>query len=253
MMKRLRAYLDIGLLAIVILAWLFPFHRKSLLVVQVVSAVVLWIWLAWRCRRWKTARWVAAILPLLAITPFLLPARPLDTAAVRMGYVERLRAMEGTYYVWGGEGAWGVDCSGLPRRTLRRTLFWEGLCTLNGSGPCAWLEHWWHDASAKALMEGYRGYMVPLGITGTIKTVSTESLLPGDVAITHDGVHVICYLGDDEWIQADPSPMGVVITHARTGSNGWFGTQIAMFRWSVLTPGSAAHGAARVSPPNERR
>src|SRR5580658_7227415 len=43
------------------------------------------------------------------------PGKPYDVHALRIAYVDRLRAYVGVKYVWGGENMLGVDCSGLVR------------------------------------------------------------------------------------------------------------------------------------------
>jgi cell wall-associated NlpC family hydrolase len=62
-----------------------------------------------------------------------------------------------------------------------------------------------------------------------------ETLLPGDLAITADGVHVMVYSGPGKWIQADPGENKVVTLDPGTSENGWFDSKIAMFRWSQLS------------------
>ena len=61
-----------------------------------------------------------------------------------------------------------------------------------------------------------------------------ESLLiPGDLAVTEDGVHVLAYLGGSEWIEADPQLNGVVRLSAPS-ENPWFGVEVRVVRWRVL-------------------
>ena len=108
----------------------------------------------------------------------------------------------------------------------------EGLIRANPALVRESILNWWHDSSALALMEGYRNYVKPLGIQGVLKELPTEQLLPGDLAITASGNHVIVYLGDDQWIQADPSAYKVHTLNAKKEQNPWFDTDVSMFRWS---------------------
>jgi hypothetical protein len=188
--------------------------------------------LVWRN---KAFRFTLIGVPLLIGSVFLLPGREMDAVALRKSYVKRMSGFEGTRYYWGGEGSRGIDCSGLPRRAYRDALLGEGLRNLNGRALRMAVAHWWFDASAKALMEGHRSYVVPLGISGTVRSVDMETLLPGDLAITADGVHVMVYSGPGKWIQADPGENKVVTLDPGTSENGWFDSRIAMFRWSQLS------------------
>ena len=94
---------------------------------------------------------------------------------------------------WGGESSRGIDCSGLPRRALRDALLAYGIRNLNGRAFRGYVEQWWFDASARALGEGYRDYTSPLGATGTIQEMDYGGLVPGDLAVTTSGVHILAY------------------------------------------------------------
>jgi NlpC/P60 family len=188
---------------------------------------------------WKrpVLRLMPGSLALLVCLPMVLPGRPLDQAALRMDYCHRLIALEGSNYFWGGEATHGIDCSGLPRKALRQAMLHQGLSTLNGLGVRSFLENWWFDASAKALGQGYRQYTIRLPNKGTVRTMDTIGMHPGDLAVTADGIHVMVYLGDDQWIQADPGPGKVIIANARISSNKWFNAPITTHRWRVLSEG----------------
>jgi hypothetical protein len=187
--------------------------------------------LVWRGKFWRR---VALILPLLAAIPFILPGGKIDADELRMNYVRRLDAFEGTAYYWGGESARGIDCSGLPRRAFRDALLSYGVRHLNGRAFRGFLEQWWYDASAKALGEGYRDYTRPLAVMGTIREMDYKDLLPGDLAVTTSGVHILAYAGDGKWIQADPGIGAVVIMDGRTEENSWFRKSVTTHRWHQL-------------------
>ena len=202
--------------------------------------------LVWRKKAW---RWALAIAPLMLAIPFLLPGRAIKTAELRDDYVRRLGNLGGTKYYWGGEGGGGIDCSGLPRRTYRDALLAYGIKHLNGRATRAFLEQWWHDASARALSESYRSYTRPLGGRGVIREMDYQGLLPGDLAVTTSGLHVLVYMGEELWIQADPGSDAVVMLHGRKDDNGWFRASVTTHRWALLSsPRLDANGPADASP-----
>jgi hypothetical protein len=112
-------------------------------------------------------------------------------------------------------------------------LLGYGLRNLNGRALRAYADHWWFDASAQALGEGYRDFTEPLGISGTIATMDYGDLHAGDLAVTRSGIHILAYAGKGRWIQADPG-MGTVATlEGRTAENGWFRSPVSIHRWRL--------------------
>lgn len=208
-----------------------PVHSKLLNLVFLGCFVGAWMGCAillWKRRRW---RFVTLIFPLLLGTPFILPGGKIDAGELRHDYVKRMNEFQGTKYVWGGESDRGIDCSGLPRRALRDALLAYGIKHYHGGAFRAYVEQWWFDASAKALGEGYRNFTSPIGTSGTIESMDYASLVPGDLAVTTSGVHIMAYAGNGQWIQADPG-IGVVATlHGRKDKNVWFQTPVTTHRW----------------------
>ena len=220
--------------AAVIVLFLHPVASTLTRAAWLAGWAVLWgglLALTWRRRLVRVG---LLLLPGGIAAPFFLPARPVAPQALRAELVERLQALEGVCYVWGGESARGIDCSGLPRKALRDALFSEGLRTGNGGALRQAASLWWRDTSAMALGEGHRGLTVPLNVSGKIVSLDTSLLLPGDLAVTSSGAHVLVYFGDGRWIQADPGSDLVVLLHGTRDRNEWFGVEVALHRWAVL-------------------
>ena len=168
-------------------------------------------------------------------------------AKLRDSYVAELRNYDGTRYFWGGENHLGIDCSGLPRKAMRNALLKTGLKERNNVFLFSALKNWWFDASAKALAEGYRDYIRPLNLAGTVATAPEKELNPGDLAITDDGVHVMIYLSPDEWISADPGQGRVLIEHPSESKNPWFTRPVHFFRVTLLENAEIRSGSGAES------
>lgn len=198
-------------------------------------AGTLGLWITTLERVWNRGflRWLWLSLPLAVAICFLLPGQT-ATGSLQQRYADQLRSFEKVPYRWGGESPRGIDCSGLPRRALRQAMRREGLSNGDGSLLRMAFQQWWQDASAENLSVGIRDLTRPLGVSGKIAALDTQSLRPGDLAITWGGVHLIVFLGDDLWIQADPGQGKVAIEHAQRDSNPWFVKEVTLHRWRCL-------------------
>jgi hypothetical protein len=232
--RRLVLICALGALAGIFMIPLNPVN--SMLLKLAFLACVFGAWLGFTILGWarKPVRIFALALPFLVAIPFVLPGREMDIDALRKDYLKRMAAFEDTKYYWGGESSRGIDCSGLPRRALRDALLAYGFKHFNGDAFRQYVEHWWYDASAKALAAGYRNYTRPLDVTGTIQEMSYDTLVPGDLAVTTNGVHILAYVGDGKWIQADPGIGAVATLNGRNDDNPWFRTPVTTHRWQVL-------------------
>lgn len=222
----------------VVIAALNPINstlsRTALLVSLALATLTLFRYFRPRFPRLTTI--TLATLLTLALLIAILPGRPINPNSLRSRYLSALTSFEDTRYIWGGEGRFGIDCSGLPRRALRSALFREAIMTLNPTPLREAMNQWWHDSSALALSQAYRANTVPLGLSGKLNSLDTSTLLPGDLAITRDGLHLLVYQGNDLWIQADPSVGKVITLNAKTDSNLWFHSPVTLHRWHKLTP-----------------
>jgi cell wall-associated NlpC family hydrolase len=185
-------------------------------------------------RKYYVYRTILIVLPILACIPFLLPSRAIDATELRANYLQALARYEGSTYYWGGENMRGIDCSGLPRRSLRDALLRYGIAHGNGKAFRLAAEQWYYDTSAKALGEGYRSFTKNLAIEGTVQSIDNSTLKAGDLAVTKSGIHTMVYLGEGKWIQADPGIGAVATLHSRNDQNTWFDAPITMHRWSIL-------------------
>ncbi|MBE2287086.1 MAG: hypothetical protein IAE77_26755 [Prosthecobacter sp.] len=157
-----------------------------------------------------------------------------SSASLRKNYVDSLKTFEGCLYYWGGESRRGIDCSGLVRRGMIDACLKDGVMTADPGLLRHGLSLWWNDTSAKALGDEHDGLTMRLFDSPDLTTLDHAKIQPGDVAVTADGVHTMAYLGDGNWIEADPGKLRVIQVHAPTTSNGWFKVPVRVLRWSLL-------------------
>jgi hypothetical protein len=245
MWRRLTLILTLAALAGIFLILRQPVNIKVLQIALLGCLVGLWLGITILAGKRKPLRMAGLILPFLVAIPLLLPGGEIDPVALRQDYVRRMNDFEGTKYYWGGESSRGIDCSGLPRRAYRDALLAYGIRHGNGRAFRGYLEQWWFDASARALGEGYRSYTSPIGTSGTIRTMDYEALLPGDLAVTTSGLHILAYAGEGRWIQADPGIGAVATFDGRKDENGWFSVPVKTHRWRHLTQQGATLPASK--------
>ena len=53
-------------------------------------------------------------------------------------------------------------------------------------------------------------------------------------AVTASGVHVLAYLGNGKWIEADPTASTVIEVRVPERSNAWFNMPVKIVRWQVF-------------------
>ena len=230
-----RVVCGIWLVVLLLLVFMLAYpicHRPGQLFI-VIAIPLLWLSAIFLCRKRQMILF-HLLLYGIAITFFLcLPGRRPDPGRLRNFYVGSLLGFEGTGYLWGGENCFGVDCSGLVRRGLINAHFELGLRTLNPQAIRTAFSLWWHGCSAEALRDEYRGVTCPLFKAESINAISSDHIKPGDIAVTLDGIHVLAYLGQDEWIEADPGLLRVVKL-AVPNDNPWFNESVLVMRWASL-------------------
>ena len=232
--------LALAAIPLIICAVFHPVNNGTLRLITIgaivipVLALLLWSW-SDRLRRTVLISCIS-----LGLLPLILPSRPVDAKALHQHYIQALTRFEGTRYHWGGETFTGIDCSGLPRRALQQAMLRQGLKQFNGGLIRKAVFHWWFDASAEALATEYRNYALPLNrptetdSTNTIRSMTYDELNPGDFAVTGDRQHLIVYLGNGQWIQADPGTGRVITLNGYQDENPWFYSSVTMHRWSIL-------------------
>ena len=220
-------------LAAFVVAATYPVNIGVIRIVIAVSVFALWVLTIILTRH---IRWFSGCILALGLLGGIILAflgHAIDPSALQSNYVKALTRYEGTRYVWGGENRWGIDCSGLVRRALADAYVIVGIKTGNPLAFRSAIDIWWHDFSAKALRDQYQGRTRRISSERSINTITNSTLLPGDMAVTSDGIHVLTHLADSKWIEADPGIMRVVKVTTPT-DNIWFTVPVIIVRWTCL-------------------
>lgn len=204
---------------------------KAVLVSSVIVVLVAFISL-FPTRRSKLIMTCFLLIPLLAMA--FAPQRSMNAGKLRAEYVRRLTSYEGVEYVWGGETHRGVDCSGLVRAAWFETLRQRGWTEKDPGSFREAFRIWWFDSSAQELGRGYSGRTQRILEATNVRTIDTSRLVAGDLAVVARGVHVMGYLGNNEWIEADPG-IHRVIRIKSNDKNSWLDSSAVVVRWNILT------------------
>ena len=210
-----------------ILCWMYPVNSFLSRTVFLVAFLTFWVspYIAGvRNRKFIIGHCLLTLI--ICFLPLILFKKPSEEK-FRELYIKNLRSFEGTSYFWGGENFIGIDCSGLPRKSLINSYFYTGQLQKA-------LSTWWYDSSAKALGENYRDYTKKIASFESLRKMDYTMLEAGDMAITANGVHVIVFLGDERWIQADPAQGKVTIENPHTTKSSWFDVKVNIVRWTSL-------------------
>jgi hypothetical protein len=215
---------------------MFPLGTGQTRAAGITLLAVVWfglIALSWRHRRVRFGLlgFTAIILIFLA-----LPARsPPDRASLRSAYVSGLLRYDGVPYYWGGESPKGIDCSGLIRRGLIDSSFIRGIQTLDSGLVRFAIGLWWHDCTAQDFGEGH-GLTSRLFSISSINALDHSTILPGDLAVTSNGAHILAFLGANCWIEADPGVGRVITVFVPSKDNIWFQERMNIVRWNIFQP-----------------
>lgn len=193
------------------------------------------LWLGGMYLTWpyKAVRICAIIVTLSALAVFL-PGHNDDPGKINETYVEKLMTYEGVRYVWGGKNSRGIDCAGLVRKGYIDANFSLGLQTYNPKLLRRAFFIWWYDCAADALGDEYKHMTKKVQDAGSIKALE-NILQPGDLIVgLPDGFHVLAYLGNNQWIEADPTAGGVVTISTAQKAAQWEGIPVRLVRWNNL-------------------
>ena len=219
----------LGFLALVII---IPYRTSLIRAGMLALCCLAWAGSMALAFRHKLARLVLIIVPMLCALFLVTGGSGIaDSDALRRRFVERLRDYDGVRYVYGGENHRGVDCSGLVRAAMVRALVDRGFASLDSATMRSAFTLWWRDTNAIQLGKGAHGLTLPIGDGSPLPMRAAQNVRPGDLAVTTSGSHVLAYLGDHRWIEADPDVARVQIVDLNTSPIADQEVLLVTWRW----------------------
>lgn len=231
--------LEVFLLCIVlfIISFIYPVNvglkRLAVIIFGVLSLLSLFILIQ---KRKKLRIAYVSVLVIIAII-MMLNGKKISPDEMRSEYINVLKSYEGTRYVWGGEGRLGVDCSGLIRKALIDTNIKLGLENLSQQYIRRGIYLWFNDFSAQAVRDGYKHLAIKVCDVENLRIADYSKINQGDVAVTESGAHIIAYIGNRKWIEADPYEKKVIVINANDINNILVNSKFRVLRLSELDNG----------------
>jgi len=100
---------------------------------------------------------------------------------------------------------------GPVRAAMVRALLDRGFASLDPQMLRSAFALWWRDTNAIQLGKGANGLTLPIRDGTPMAMRAAQDVRPGDLAVTTSGSHVLAYLGNQRWIEADPDVARVQI------------------------------------------
>lgn len=224
-----------------LLCWYWPVTNVAVRCATILFGLLTIGCVLFATRHHRKLRIVIAAVFTVAFIFLALPARsPQDCTALRDAYVNALQSYLGCPYVWGGEGRFGIDCSGLIRRSMEDALVQQGILHANPFLVRTGILLWWNDTTAREMGRGYGGRMRVVTTCRKLNELDHSLLQPGDLAVTTSGVHVMAYLRNKQWIAADPAYDKVVTFTVPENGNSYFQVPMTIVRWRLLEGASSS-------------
>jgi hypothetical protein len=212
--------------------WYFPYIDFP---IRVLTWAVGFLILAGSLIFARRFRWMLLAIYVLVVIFVLWPShRSIDRQALRSDFCDALKSYRGCRYVWGGEGYFGIDCSGFVRKAMEDAMAERGMASLNPGLLRASVCLYWHDTNAKVIGNGYAGRTTMVTTCPALNGLDYSLLQPGDMAVTVGGDHVMAYLGNKTWIAADPGVGHVATFTIPERTNAYFSTPMRIVRWTIL-------------------
>lgn len=229
--KRQAIQIWFAMLVVVICMILFPVWWGFIRLGIILGVAFLWLGAIYIVWNHKVARILFVIATLLS-TAIFLPGNNGDPDKIMAVYAEKLKTYEGVRYIWGGKNSRGIDCAGLVRKGYIDANVAMGIETGNPKLLRRAFFVWWYDCAADALGNEYRNMTTKVIDASSLDDLR-DRLQPGDLVVgLPDGFHVLAYLGNNQWIEADPTPGKVVTISTTEKSKLWEGIPVRLVRWN---------------------
>jgi hypothetical protein len=160
--------------------------------------------------------------------------RAVDRSSLQSKYCAALKSYLGCRYVWGGQGYFGIDCSGLMQKGMMDALATRGMSSLDPALLRNSFSLYWQRTTAMVIGQGFSGRTVPVTTCSSLNALDYSLVQPGDMAVTALGDHVMAYLGNRTWIAADPEVGKVTTFTIPEPKNAYFFTPMRIVRWKIL-------------------
>jgi len=233
MIKLSQIIIFIALLLLLAVMLVFPIKFGLIRAATVAVVGVLWIDCLFLCRRHRVLTAGCLLVALMSSAIIFWPGN-IREPALRSEYVSALARYEGKHYLGGGENRIAVDCSGLLRSALMDANINYGIKHFRPALLREALLIWWYDSSSQAMRDGYRQRTFLLFKTPSLNKMDHALIRPGDMAVASNGQHVMAYLGNKVWIEADPASKRVIKVTVPAFGIGSFTTPVYLLRWRQL-------------------
>ncbi len=191
----------------VVVFLIFIHPSPKILSKHIVIMCFISMWIIVLLKLWKKffTRGVAIVITAILILFYFSSGSGIESELLRNIYVDNATKYLNVAYMENGENTMGISPSGLVRKAMIDTLMKGGVATKNMQYIRDAIDIWIDDYKIENIYNNKKQLFTDVLWFDDLSKVNTSNLLQGDILVYDDYLRIYIYIGNDIWIESNPS------------------------------------------------